>query len=315
MFPISYMTVLAILGGLLCLGSTAVLLICESYSDKLDTRLRDLPGPAGRGPIGSERSRQRTPSDAPREGASSPVTGNRRAAENKEGHKQRQSQLIQAGIYNPNALLAFFVARTGLTIIPPMLGVIAAASGAATPRIALWWSASFGFAGIILPTLWLESKIRRRHNILRQSLADFLDLMIVCLQSGVSLQGTVQCVSDELRIAHPEFAGELNIVQRDISLGVTVDASLRRFAVRSGCDGVGALAKFVREAQRLGTQLTEALRLHADMLRTQRENAAEETAQKAAVKILIPTLFLILPAVFIVLAGPAVIQIQQVFAK
>ena len=315
MFPSSYLTVLAVLGGLLCLGSFAVLLMCGSYSDKLDTRLRDLPGAAGRGPNRSQRSRQRTLSDAGREGESGAMPGNRRAAENKQGHKQRQSQLIQAGIYNPNALLAFLVARAGLTLIPTTLGVIAAASGAATPRIALWWSASFAFAGIILPTLWLERKIRRRHTILRQSLADFLDLMIVCLQSGVSLQGTVQCVSDELRIAHPEFAGELNIVQRDISLGATVDAALRRFAVRSGCDGVGALAKFMREAQRLGTQLTEALRLHADMLRTQRENAAEEMAQKAAVKILIPTLFLILPAVFIVLAGPAVIQIQQVFAK
>ena len=82
-----------------------------------------------------------------------------------------------------------------------------------------------------------------------------------------------------------------------------------------GCDGVAALAKFVRNSQRLGTQLTEAFRIHADMLRSSREAAAEETAQKAAVKILVPTMLLILPAVFIVLAGPAVIQIQQIFAK
>jgi tight adherence protein C len=98
-------------------------------------------------------------------------------------------------------------------------------------------------------------------------------------------------------------------------LGATIDAALRRFAARCGYDEVGSLAKFVREAQRFGTQLTDALRLHADMLRSQRENAAEETAQKAAVKILIPTLLLILPAVFIVLAGPAVLQIQMAFAK
>ncbi len=118
-----------------------------------------------------------------------------------------------------------------------------------------------------------------------------------------------------MRLAHPLLAGELSIVQRDIDLGATVDSALRRFGDRSGFDGIRTLSTFVRESQRFGTELADALRLHADMLRSQREQVAEETAQKASVKILLPMLLLILPAVFVVIAGPAAIQIQQAFSK
>jgi tight adherence protein C len=89
---------------------------------------------------------------------------------------------------------------------------------------------------------------------------------------------------------------------------------LKRFATRTQYEGVRTLCTFVREAQRFGTNLSQALRLHSDMLRSQREQAAEEMAQKAAVKILLPTLLLIFPAIFVVLVGPALIQIQEAFA-
>jgi tight adherence protein C len=168
--------------------------------------------------------------------------------------------------------------------------------------------------GSILPSLWLDRAIARRQILLRKSLPDFLDLMIVCLEGGLSLQETIRRVSDELRLVHPVLAVELNIVQRDIELGATVDQALKRFAARADYEGVRTLSSFIREAQRFGTNITEALRNHADMLRSQREQIAEEKAQKAAVKILIPTLLLIFPAIFVVAVGPAVIQIQEAFA-
>jgi len=95
----------------------------------------------------------------------------------------------------------------------------------------------------------------------------------------------------------------------------SVDQALKRFSARTDFEGVRTLSTFIRESQKFGTQITEALRNHADMLRSQREQSAEETAQKAAVKILIPTLLLIFPAIFVVLVGPAVIQIQEAFAS
>jgi tight adherence protein C len=162
--------------------------------------------------------------------------------------------------------------------------------------------------------LWLDKQVARQHLLLGKSLPDFLDLMIVCLQGGLSLQETIRRVGDELRLAHPTLAFELSIVQRDTDLGASIEQALKRFAARSGYEGVRTLSTFIREAQRFGTNITEALRSHADMLRSQREQVAEESAQKAAVKILLPTMLLIFPAIFVVAVGPALIQIQQAFA-
>lgn len=295
------------IGLVLCGGR----LVGNFYQVQLNSRLRDLAV----GGTPREGGARRPVSQLQRDSANSGKIASRWITDSAEDRKHQQTRLIQAGIYNPKALFGLLLLKVLLISIPPLASLIAIWLGLIDFRRGLLWGALAGGLGMILPSLWLESRIRRRHCILRRSLADFLDLMIVCLESGLSLQGTILRVSDELRLAHPDLAGELAIVQRDMNLGATVDAALRRFADRSGYDGIRSLATFVREAQRFGTQLAEALRLHADMLRSQRENAAEETAQKAAVKILIPMLLLILPAVFIVLAGPAAIQIQQAFAK
>ena len=139
--------------------------------------------------------------------------------------------------------------------------------------------------------------------------------MIVCLEGGISLQETIRRVGDELRLVHPALADELSMVQRDIEFGATVDQALKRFALRTDYEGVRTLSTFIRESQRFGTNITEALRTHSDMLRSQREQAAEERAQKASVKILLPTLLLIFPAIFVVMVGPAAIQIHEAFSS
>ncbi len=225
-----------------------------------------------------------------------------------------QARLAKGGIYNPSASSTFLGIQTMLTVAPLAVSAfgililhwpLQLAGGVSLATAAIGW---------LMPSLWLDGVVKSRRILLRRSLPDFLDLMIVCLQGGLSVQETIRRVSDELRLAHPVLAGELSIVQRDVELGATVDQALRRFAIRSDYDGVRTLSSFVRESQKFGTQLTEALRLHAEMLRLQREEAAEEKAQKAAVAILLPTLLLIFPAVFVVLVGPALIQIQEAFA-
>jgi len=150
--------------------------------------------------------------------------------------------------------------------------------------------------------------------MLSRTLPDLLDLMIVCLEGGLSLQATFHRVTEEVNLSHGQLAQELLIVQGDIDLGATIDQALKRFAQRTQYEGVKSLHAFVREAQRFGTNISEALQSHADMLRVQRQQSLEEQAQKAAVTMLLPTLLLILPAVFVVLVGPAVIEIQLAFA-
>jgi tight adherence protein C len=226
---------------------------------------------------------------------------------------QLMERFARAGIYHPGAAANYFVARFLLAVVPPAICVGVALAWSWRLETAMLLGCALGGLGSMLPSLWLDRQITAQHRMLRHSLPDFLDLMIVCLEGGLSIQESVRRVSDELQLAHPRLATELAIVQRDIELGSSVAQALKRFASRSDYDGVKTLGTFVREAQRFGTNLSEALRLHSDLLRTQREQAAEEMAQKAAVKILLPTLLCIFPAIFVVLVGPALIQIQEAF--
>jgi tight adherence protein C len=225
-----------------------------------------------------------------------------------------QQRLVKAGIYGPAATSWFFVAKLALMLTPPIVAATANACGFSMMKNFLLFGFAAGGIGALAPGFWLDRKIAARHTALRRSLPDFLDLMNVCLEAGLSLQETIRRVNEELQFAHPILAYELEIVQRDIDLSCSIDQALRRFAVRTDCEGVRTLSTFIRESQRFGTQITDALRNHADMLRSQREQLAEENAQKAAVKILLPTLLLIFPAIFVVMVGPAVIQVQEAFA-
>lgn len=222
-------------------------------------------------------------------------------------------RLAQAGIYQPAGAANFLAIKTLLIVVPPVLAVVAALVWPLPIQTVILGGCVLGAFGAILPGMWLDRRTTQQHRMLRGSLPDFLDLMIVCLEGGLSIQESVRRVGDELQLVHPGLATELAIVQRDIELGSSVAQALNRFAARSNYEGVRTLGTFIRESQRFGTNLSEALRLHADMLRSQREQAAEEMAQKAAVKILLPTLLCIFPAIFVVLVGPALIQIQEAF--
>jgi tight adherence protein C len=226
-----------------------------------------------------------------------------------------QQRLHQAGFYSAESLGNFFAAKILSMVAPPAVGLTLSVFGIVSATQGLMYGALCGCLGFAVPTLWLNWSIARRHRMLRRSLPDFLDLLVVCLESGLSLQGAIRRVTEELTIAHPELAREMSALLQDIELGATVDQALRRFAERSGNEEVRTLSAFLREASKFGTEVSDALRMHAETLRLQREQAAEEMAQKAAVKILAPTLLLVFPTIFVVLVGPAIIQIQEAFAK
>jgi tight adherence protein C len=299
-----------VFGALFCAGYV-ILQIVNEYKAAVDVRLRECTGDEGN-------TRGFACSQAGSGTASNRrwwTTFNRLVPRDDADRRRHQVRLVMAGMYSQTALSAFFGAKIMLMLIPPLAGAVLAVCGIVSMFNGLFYGCLGGMLGMILPSFWLDHRIKRRHRILRQSLPDMLDVMTVCLEGGLSVQSTIQRVGDELQFAHPALAGELSIVQRETELGIPIDSALRRLADRTGYDGVRPLSTFVREAQRHGSDLADALRIHADMLRNQREFDAEEAAQKASVKILIPTLLLILPAVFVVLAGPAAIRVQEAFSR
>jgi tight adherence protein C len=225
--------------------------------------------------------------------------------------RQLQMKLAEAGLGFAWASKLYVVAMI----------VLACALSAACLEIALsirvsWSYTALGVVasaaiGMCLPGLWLESRRAARHAMLRRALPDFLDLVVACLGAGMSVQAALKQVAGELRLAHPVLCGELNLVLHEVELGRTLDQGLQQLAARTGLEELRTLCSFVYQASKFGSTITDALQQLADMLRVQREQRAEELAQKAAVKILFPTLLFIFPTVFVVLAGPAAIQINE----
>jgi tight adherence protein C len=230
-----------------------------------------------------------------------------------EERHRLQKRLLNAGIYAPSALPIYLAVKLLLISGPPVAGTMAGVCGWVTPHSGLLIGSTIGILGLVLPRLWLQAQKRRWHNTINRSLPDFLDLMVTCLEAGLSAEAALQRVTTELQLAHPRLSAELGVVQSQIELGATSEAALKNFADRSDHEAIRAIATVVQQARRLGGGIAEAFRQQAETLRMRREHFAEEKAQQAAVKILLPTLLLIFPSIFVVLAGPAVIQLAEKF--
>ncbi|MCH7990189.1 MAG: type II secretion system F family protein [Planctomycetes bacterium] len=234
-----------------------------------------------------------------------------------KGNSERASlqlRLVRAGIYSPSAPSIMALTKMILMLVPPFLGTLIGVYVLDDMQKGLLGGSMVGALGMIMPNYWLNKKTKTRQSILRSSLPDFLDLIIVCLESGVSFESALQRVTDELRSAHPILTGELAVVQREIALGQATEDALQNFANRSDLDVVRTLASMVQQARKFGAGMSETLRIHSDTLREKRELRAEEMAQKAAVKVLFPTLLFIFPSIFVILIGPAAIDVAEVFS-
>ena len=166
-------------------------------------------------------------------------------------------------------------------------------------------------AGTLAPSFWLDHLKRVRQSKLRRSLPDALDVMVVCLQGGLSLSGTLARVARELVTAHPMLAVELTIVERQIRMGHTAGQAMRDFAKRFDLEELRSMASVIAQSERIGSSVVGALTIYADSLRIKRQQRAEELGQQANVKMLLPTVFCIFPAIFVIILGPAAVQIYR----
>jgi tight adherence protein C len=165
--------------------------------------------------------------------------------------------------------------------------------------------------GYQLPMLWLRLGIGRNHKALAKGLPDALDLMVVCVEAGLTMEAAMQRVGQEVILAHPNLARELGITHMETQMGVPRSEALRNLALRSGSKEIKSLTAMLIQAERLGTSIGKALRVHAESMRLKRQYAAQEMAAKASVKLIFPVAMLIFPAVIVVLIGPAIIQMIE----
>ncbi len=166
--------------------------------------------------------------------------------------------------------------------------------------------------GYYAPSIWLQRVIANRQDALQRAIPDALDLMVVCVEAGLGLDQAIARVGEDVKQAHPVLGDELNILAVELRTGVQRQEALRNLAHRTNLEEVKNLVALLVQTDRFGTSIGQALRVHADSMRTARRLRAEELAAKLPVKLLLPLIFFIFPSMFVVTIGPAVIKIIRV---
>jgi tight adherence protein C len=228
-----------------------------------------------------------------------------------EGRNALRTGLVRAGYRRREAVLIFLGFKLLLAAALPLLW-IAFAYATAQPAGRLFLVAILaGIVGFYLPTMVLAVKQGQRHDAVLIALPDALDLMVICVEAGLGVAAALQRVAVEMRIASPELSGELALVNQEMQTGMSRTDALRNLAERTGVEEVYSLVAMLIQTDRLGTSVAQALRSHAESMRTKRRQRAEQLARKAPVKLAFPLVLLVFPALLIVLLGPAIHQIMR----
>jgi tight adherence protein C len=229
-------------------------------------------------------------------------------------HSPIRIAFINAGWRHHAAPTIFFGIKTLLALLLPILliwlgGERILAAGSGSMLIYLTMIAALGY---YLPNLVLQQQIATRQREVFESFPDALDLLIICIEAGMGLDQAIAKVAAEIDIKSKVLAQELSLVLIELRNGFSREVALRHLALRTGVEDIDLLVAMMIQADRFGTSMGDSLRVHADNLRTKRQQRAEEAAAKIAVKLLMPLIFMIFPTLMLVLVGPAVIQIYRV---
>lgn len=222
-----------------------------------------------------------------------------------------QKRLIKAGIRNPNALKMLYGAKVVMGVaMPIVMGLLVYGSSAEPTNkvMAVLASAAMGFFG---PNEYVNIAVRRRQKQISRALPNALDLMVVCVESGLGLDQAILQVAKELDHAHPEISEEFAFVNLELKAGKRRNEALKNLADRSGVDDLKKLVAVLIQADRFGTGVAQSLRAHSDYMRVQARQIAEEKAAKLGVKLVFPIFFCILPSLFIVTVGPVAVTIVR----
>lgn len=222
-----------------------------------------------------------------------------------------QLRLEQGGIRHPQAFTFFLFAK--LAFAAGLLAAFLFLNARRTERIEpAFVVAVLAFAiGFYLPDLWLRARIDSRQLTLERGLPDALDLLVTCVEAGLGLDAAVQRVADEIRLAWPQLASELQVTFLEVKAGLPRIEAFRRLASRTGVKDLKSLAATLTQTEIFGTSVATALRVQAEGMRIHRMHRAEERAAYVAVKMTIPLILCILPSLIAIIMGPAAVNIVR----
>jgi len=220
-----------------------------------------------------------------------------------------ERRLIRAGFRSAGALKTFYGAKVALGVLLPVLATVAVAgAGVSAERKGVFVLLCLA-AGFFGPNEYVRMRVKRRQKAINKALPNALDLLVVCVESGLGLDQAIMQVAKDLERAHPEISQEFSLVNLELRAGKRRAEALRNMADRTGVEDLRKLVAVLIQADRFGTGVAQSLRTHSDYMRVQARQRAEEKAAKLGVKLVFPIFFCILPSLFVVTVGPVIVRI------
>ena len=227
-----------------------------------------------------------------------------------------QLKFVNAGWRSADAPKLYFGIKSILTITLPTVAYFFLDKSIQTENATglIFILILFAAAGYYLPNIVLSKIVKKRQQEIVETLPDATDLLIICMEAGLSFDQALSKVAAEIKLKSEILSQELELLLIEVRSGFTRESALRNLALRTGVEEIDGLATMVIQSERFGTSVGEALRIHADTARTKRRQKAEETASKIALKLLFPLLFCLMPAIFVVLLTPSLMQLKAAFS-
>lgn len=235
----------------------------------------------------------------------------------RDGDEETRLALLHAGLRAPGAMQTFHGVKAALALGMPLLFLAVCwllPKGPAMQNVIIG-ALFLAVLGSYAPNAWLRGRVTERRTQLLCELPDALDLLVVCVESGMGLDQAIHRVSEEMRASAPVISAELRTMTLELRAGRQRHQTLKDLAERTGLEDVQSLTTLLIQADLFGISVARTLRVYSDTLRTGRFQRAEERAAKLPTKLMFPLILCIFPALFVVIMGPAAIQLMQVFNR
>lgn len=222
-----------------------------------------------------------------------------------------KQRLVEAGFRSEDATTIFLALKMACAVAGLFLGGGFGLLTAGFSNVLLLRALLGGGIGFYLPEFALSFVGSKRKKDITLALPDCLDLLVVSVEAGLGLDQAIRKVADEMKVTYPTLVEELQLSTLHLQMGRPRQAVLQELGSRTGVEDLRALASLLIQADKFGTGVAQALRVQSDTMRVKRQQIAEEKAAKTAVKLIFPLVIFIFPGVFVVLVGPAAIQMSR----
>jgi len=230
--------------------------------------------------------------------------------ENSENMKVLRRRMLQAGIFDSRAGAWFFIARTALAIGSAGIAFLAIPMFTTAEGIVVWlFVTAVGVAGYVAPSVYIDRRISKRKMEHQAGFPDFMDLLVVCADSGLSMEASLDRVGRELGVSYPSLCANIHMANLEIRAGRTMTDALEHLGDRLGLEEARSFATLIQQSAELGSSITDALRVYSEDMRHKRLSRAEEKAYALPAKLSVPMMVCIFPVIFVVILLPVIVRL------